>query len=74
MGKKKFIDKKNSAHFHLVRRSQRDPLIADENSSQFVLIPAGGKQNVRPPFVSFSMNVERVHPGSLLCVLDPRRD
>ena len=46
MGKKKFIDKKSSAHFHLVRRSQRDPLIADENSSQFVLVPAGGKQRV----------------------------
>lgn len=36
---KKFIDKKNSVTFHLVHRSQRDPLIADETAPERVLIP-----------------------------------
>ncbi|XP_017878728.1 protein LTV1 homolog [Ceratina calcarata] len=40
MGKtKKFIDKKNSVTFHLVHRSQRDPLVADETAPQRVLVP-----------------------------------
>ena len=40
-GKKKpFIDKNNSAHFHLVHRSQRDPLAADPEAPQRVLQPA----------------------------------
>jgi protein LTV1 len=40
MGKAKpFIDKKKAHHFHLVHRSQHDPLIADENSSAMVLNP-----------------------------------
>ncbi|XP_078317065.1 protein LTV1 homolog [Crassostrea virginica] len=38
--KKKFIDKKNAVTFHLVHRSQRDPLQAKEESSKHVLIPA----------------------------------
>ncbi|KAL1139257.1 hypothetical protein AAG570_006243 [Ranatra chinensis] len=37
--KKKFIDKKNAVTFHLVHRSQRDPLIADENAPKRVLDP-----------------------------------
>ncbi|OXU28929.1 hypothetical protein TSAR_007434 [Trichomalopsis sarcophagae] len=41
---KKFIDKKNSVTFQLVHRSQRDPLAADENAPQRVLIPTGSKQ------------------------------
>ncbi|XP_076296798.1 LTV1 ribosome biogenesis factor isoform X2 [Lasioglossum baleicum] len=41
---KKFIDKKNSVSFHLVHRSQKDPLIADENAPQRVLVPAGSTQ------------------------------
>lgn len=36
---KKFIDKKNSVTFHLVHRSQRDPLVADETAPQRVLVP-----------------------------------
>lgn len=41
MGKsKKFIDRKNAVTFHLVHRSQQDPLIADENAPQHVLSPA----------------------------------
>ncbi|KAG4302749.1 hypothetical protein PCK1_001104 [Pneumocystis canis] len=39
MTKKKFIDKKKSLTFHLVHRSQRDPLIYDEQASLRVLIP-----------------------------------
>ncbi|XP_029035949.2 protein LTV1 homolog [Osmia bicornis bicornis] len=41
---KKFIDKKNSVTFHLVHRSQRDPLIADETAPQRVLVPVGNAQ------------------------------
>ncbi|XP_033337022.2 LTV1 ribosome biogenesis factor [Megalopta genalis] len=41
---RKFIDKKNSVTFHLVHRSQKDPLIADENAPQRVLLPAGNTQ------------------------------
>ncbi|XP_076239549.1 LTV1 ribosome biogenesis factor [Calliopsis andreniformis] len=41
---KKFIDKKNSVTFHLVHRSQRDPLIADETAPQRVLVPVGDTQ------------------------------
>ncbi|XP_078595272.1 protein LTV1 homolog [Branchiostoma floridae x Branchiostoma japonicum] len=35
--KKKFIDNKNAVTFHLVHRSQRDPLQADEDKPQHVL-------------------------------------
>lgn len=41
---KRFIDKKNSVTFHLVHRSQRDPLVADETAPQRVLVPAGDTQ------------------------------
>jgi len=43
MGKKKhpFIDKKTAHKFNVVHRSQRDPLQADAESSQHVLVPAG---------------------------------
>ncbi|KAF9141883.1 hypothetical protein BGX30_003886 [Mortierella sp. GBA39] len=43
MVKKQFIDRKNARHFHLVHRSQRDPLSRDESAPQRVLkevIPA----------------------------------
>lgn len=36
---KKFIDKKNAVTFHLVHRSQKDPLVADETAPQRVLVP-----------------------------------
>jgi len=44
MGKKKhqFIDKKTAHKFNVVYRSQRDPLQPDDESSQHVLVPAGG--------------------------------
>ncbi|CAH1255161.1 Hypp1469 [Branchiostoma lanceolatum] len=35
--KKKFIDNKSAVTFHLVHRSQRDPLLADEDKPQHVL-------------------------------------
>ncbi|XP_043270771.1 protein LTV1 homolog [Venturia canescens] len=41
---KKFIDKKNSVTFHLVHRSQQDPLAADETAPQRVLVPVGDAQ------------------------------
>lgn len=42
--KKKFIDRKNAVTFHLVHRSQQDPLIADETAPQHVLVPAAEKK------------------------------
>ncbi|KAK7793031.1 hypothetical protein R5R35_004462 [Gryllus longicercus] len=49
--KKKFIDKKHAVTFHLVHRSQQDPLVADESAPQHVLVPAnsekGEKVNVK---------------------------
>lgn len=41
---KKFIDKKNSVTFHLVHRSQKDPLVADETAPQRVLVPVADTQ------------------------------
>ncbi|XP_056422701.1 protein LTV1 homolog [Hyla sarda] len=38
--KKPFIEKKKAVTFHLVHRSQRDPLAADESAPQRVLLPA----------------------------------
>ncbi|XP_042556880.1 protein LTV1 homolog [Dipodomys spectabilis] len=37
--KKPFIEKKKAVSFHLVHRSQRDPLAADESAPQRVLLP-----------------------------------
>ncbi|TPX64447.1 hypothetical protein SpCBS45565_g05862 [Spizellomyces sp. 'palustris'] len=37
MGKKKFIDPKSSIHYQVVHRSQRDPALADEAASRYVL-------------------------------------
>ncbi|CAH2057016.1 unnamed protein product, partial [Iphiclides podalirius] len=44
--KKKFIDRKKAVTFNLVHRSQRDPLVADENAPQRVLVPVNA---VIPP-------------------------
>lgn len=41
MGKKKFIDKKNSQTFHLLHRSHTDAAYAKEGvPSELVLVPA----------------------------------
>ncbi|XP_015113218.1 protein LTV1 homolog [Diachasma alloeum] len=45
---KKFIDKKNSVTFHLVHRSQQDPLAADETAPQRVLVPVDAPQSSKP--------------------------
>lgn len=42
--KKKFIDKKNAVTFHIVHRSQKDPLVADENASKHVLLEESSKE------------------------------
>ncbi|XP_037944962.1 protein LTV1 homolog [Teleopsis dalmanni] len=39
-GKKSFIDRKNAVTFHLVHRSQHDPLVTDETAPQHVLVEA----------------------------------
>jgi len=45
-GKKRaFIDKKKAVTFHLVHRSQRDPLITDETAPQHVLVESKNREN-----------------------------
>ncbi|XP_053962003.1 protein LTV1 homolog [Anastrepha ludens] len=39
-GKKVFIDRKNAVTFHLVHRSQHDPLVTDDTAPQHVLVEA----------------------------------
>ncbi|KAJ3092144.1 Protein ltv1 [Quaeritorhiza haematococci] len=46
MGKKPFIDRKRARHFHLVHRSQRDPLLADETASKLVLKEVAPSRNL----------------------------
>ncbi|XP_001380991.2 protein LTV1 homolog [Monodelphis domestica] len=43
--KKPFIDKKKAVSFHLVHRSQRDPLAADDTAPQRVLLPAQKRED-----------------------------
>jgi len=68
MGKKKFIDKKNSQHFYVVRRSQRDPRIADEDSSPFVLVPARTNVFYFNFFFFFFLANELIHDGLKNCL------
>jgi len=42
--KKPFIDKKNAVSFHLIHRSQQDPLAADEEAPQMLLQPVDEKK------------------------------
>lgn len=58
MGKKKhqFINKKSAQKFNVVHRSQRDPLQADEESSQHVLVPAGGVSDIASGSSSAQLN------------------
>ena len=44
--KKPFIDKKKSVTFQLVHRSLKDPLAADDDAPQRVLVPVGGTQKI----------------------------
>lgn len=47
-GKKRaFIDKKKAVTFHLVHRSQRDPLITDETAPQHVLVESKSRDEER---------------------------
>ncbi|KAH8340034.1 hypothetical protein KR067_006690, partial [Drosophila pandora] len=43
-GKKPYIDRKKAVTFHLVHRSQHDPLVTDENAPQRVLLEAASRQ------------------------------
>ncbi|KAH8280523.1 hypothetical protein KR018_009068, partial [Drosophila ironensis] len=43
-GKKPYIDRKKAVTFHLVHRSQHDPLVTDENAPQRVLLEAPSRQ------------------------------
>ena len=44
--KKSFIEKKAAVTFHLVHRSQRDPLAADEKAPQHVLLPVNKVRSI----------------------------
>ncbi|KAJ3038489.1 hypothetical protein HDV00_000586 [Rhizophlyctis rosea] len=44
--KKRFIDPKKSVHFQLVHRSQRDPELANDEASQYVLKPVPPSKNL----------------------------
>ena len=46
MPKKSFIDKTKSVKYQIVHRSQRDPLLADENASKFVLKAVNPSHNL----------------------------
>lgn len=63
--RQQFIDKKNAVTFHLVHRSQRDPLQADEESSKFVLQEAVNlnEEKVNFHFKHFFMFIK---PNSIL--------
>lgn len=65
MGKKKhqFINKKTAHKFNVVHRSQRDPLQPDEESSQHVLVPAGGMADVAGPSSAPDAQEEHVKYG-----------
>ncbi|KAL7748908.1 Protein ltv1 [Sorochytrium milnesiophthora] len=47
MPKKQFIDRKQARHYQVVHRSQRDPLISQEDASQYVLKPVPPSGNLR---------------------------
>ncbi|KAL4236880.1 Protein ltv1 [Mactra antiquata] len=44
--KKPFIDKKKAITFHLVHRSQQDPLLVCDDGTELVLVPETGKKEV----------------------------
>ncbi|XP_059473693.1 protein LTV1 homolog [Neocloeon triangulifer] len=58
MPKKKFIDKKKAITFQVVHRSQKDPLAADEDAPQRVLMPMAGK-SAKPEEVEKRMEEQR---------------
>lgn len=62
---RKFIDKKKAATFHLVHRSQRDPLVNDPESSSRVLkyVPAPNTKVLTIP--KLSVNVQTISRETL---------
>ncbi|EDW01421.1 protein LTV1 homolog [Drosophila grimshawi] len=48
-GKKPYIDRKKAVTFHLVHRSQHDPLVTDETAPQRVLLEASARQPQAKP-------------------------
>ncbi|XP_036413275.1 protein LTV1 homolog isoform X2 [Colossoma macropomum] len=85
--KKSFISKKNAVSFHLVHRSQKDPLAADEKAPQHVLLPASKvetekrKEEQRKFGVFFDDDYDYLQhlreasvPAELVSAPQPRRD
>lgn len=85
--KKAFIEKNKAVTFHLVHRSQRDPLVADEKAPQHVLIPASKveaekrKEEQRQFGVFFDDDYdylqhlkEPIQPTELVCASLPPRE
>uniref|UniRef100_A0A8C5PRZ1 Protein LTV1 homolog n=1 Tax=Leptobrachium leishanense TaxID=445787 RepID=A0A8C5PRZ1_9ANUR len=70
--KKPFIEKKKAVTFHLVHRSQRDPLAADETAPQRVLLPTDKREEQRKFGVFFDddynylQHLKEVGPAELV--------
>eukprot|EP01135_Chromosphaera_perkinsii_P008835 Nk52_evm30s1485 gene=Nk52_evmTU30s1485 len=60
--KKQFIDKKKSVRFNLVHRSQRDPLINDEDASKLVLHPVNGVTEADLSFITSQSSTPNENP------------
>lgn len=54
--KRSFIDKKKAVSFHLVHRSQRDPLITDETAPQHVLVESKNHEVSEHHFIIIDNN------------------
>ncbi|KAI7868456.1 hypothetical protein BDF14DRAFT_553220 [Spinellus fusiger] len=64
MVKKTFIDRKTAKHFHVVHRSQRDPLINDTDASELVL------QEVVPGNIK-KVSLKKNHASDLFLIFMP---
>jgi len=49
--KKKFINKNEAVTFHLVHRSQKDPLLVKDEAPQHVLLPETEKVDLSKDFL-----------------------
>lgn len=68
--KKSFIEKKKAVTFHLVHRSQRDPLAADEKAPQHVLLPTAKVQTHRSSARNQNYDIIKTLSSTWLCDSD----
>ena len=72
--KKPFIDKKKSVKFHLVHRDQRDPLQADSDAPERVLLKVEEKKNKDPKEIQKEYGIYFDDEYDYLQHLKPRGD